>query len=73
MELRKVRHFVAVVSHGNFSRAAKQLHLTQPALSRQVQRLEQELGTALLKRQGNGVTPTYPGQILLDEAQSLLT
>ena len=45
MELRQLRYFATVAAHGSFSRAASYLHLTQPAVSRQVQNLEAELGT----------------------------
>jgi LysR family transcriptional regulator, benzoate and cis,cis-muconate-responsive activator of ben and cat genes len=72
MELRQLRHFAAVVSEGNFSRAAKALHLTQPALSRQVKSLEDELGVTLLKREANRVTLTYSGQDLFEETREIL-
>jgi LysR family transcriptional regulator, benzoate and cis,cis-muconate-responsive activator of ben and cat genes len=72
MELRQLRHFAAVVSEGNFSRAAKVLHLTQPALSRQVKSLEDELGVTLLKRGVNRVSLTYSGQLLFEEAREIL-
>ena len=60
MELRQLRHFTAVALYGNFSRAAKQLNLTQPALSRQVKNLEDELGVTLLKRKENGASVSCP-------------
>ncbi len=72
MELRQLRHFTAVAAHGNFSRAAKQLHLTQPALSRQVKNLEEELGLALLKREANSVTLTTAGQDFYADTVELL-
>jgi DNA-binding transcriptional LysR family regulator len=72
MELRQLRHFATVVSHGNFSRAARALHLTQPALSRQVKCLEEELGVTLFKRGVNGITLTHSGQLLFEEAQEIL-
>jgi DNA-binding transcriptional LysR family regulator len=72
MKLRQLRHFTAVASHGNFSRAAKALHLTPPALSRQVKGLEDELGVALFKRESNSVSLTHSGQIFFKEAREIL-
>ena len=72
MELRQLRYFAAVAAHGSFNRAAKELHLTQPAVSRQVQNLEEELGTALLRRTHNTVTLTAAGEQFYEEACDLL-
>src|SRR5258708_19722271 len=58
MELRHLRYFVAVAAHGSFNRAAEILHLTQPALSRQVKDLEEELDVPLLVRGQNTVKLT---------------
>ena len=73
MELRQLRYFAAVAAHGSFSRAAKELHLTQPAVSRQVLNLEEELGSALLRRTNNAVTLTAAGEQFYEEARDLLT
>ena len=48
MELRQLRHLIAVVEHGSFSRAAEAVHLTQPALSRSIQALEATAGAPVL-------------------------
>src|SRR2546427_9441062 len=61
MELRHLRYFAAVAAHGSFSRAANQLHLTQPALSRQVKSLEDEIGVALIVRGQNTISLTSAG------------
>lgn len=72
MELRHLRYFAAVAAHGSFSRAAKNLHLTQPALSRQVKDLEDELGVPLFDRGTNSVTLTEAGEMFYEEARDLL-
>ncbi len=72
MELRQLRYFAAVAAHGSFSRAAGSLHLTQPAVSRQVQNLEEELGLALLHRTSNTVALTAAGELFYEEARDLL-
>jgi DNA-binding transcriptional LysR family regulator len=72
MELRHLRYFAAVAAHGSFNRAAATLHLTQPALSRQVKDLEEELGVRLLVRGKNAVTLTDAGEVFYEEARDLL-
>lgn len=74
MELRHLRYFVAVAELLNFSRAAARLHVTQPALSRQIRDLEEELGCTLLRRGANARTELTPeGRALLEGAKQLLT
>ena len=51
MELRVLKYFLAVARHRNITRAAEELHLTQPTLSRQLQDLEEDLGTPLFTRE----------------------
>lgn len=72
MELRHLRYFSAVAAHGSFSRAASNLHLTQPALSRQVKDLEEELGVPLFVRGSNAVSLTEAGEVFYEEARDLL-
>ena len=72
LDLRKLRYFVAVAEELHFGRAAERLYVAQPVLSRQVRKLEQELGTDLLLRTSRSVTLTPAGLRLLDEARSLL-
>jgi DNA-binding transcriptional LysR family regulator len=72
MELRHLRYFVAVGEALNLTRAAAQLRLAQPALSRQIQDLEEEIGVDLLRRSTRGVTLTAEGKLFLDEARDLL-
>ena len=72
MELRTLRYFLAVCEHGTMSRAAEALHVTQPALSRQIAALERELGAPLLERHSRSVTPTEKGLYLRRRAQEIV-
>jgi DNA-binding transcriptional LysR family regulator len=72
MELRQLRFFVAVAEEGNISRAAQKIFLTQPALSRQIKALEEELGQCVLERQAHSIRLTPAGEVLLHEARELL-
>jgi DNA-binding transcriptional LysR family regulator len=72
MELRHLRYFLAVGEALNFTKAAAQLRVAQPALSRQVQDLEDEIGVDLLRRSPRGVTLTAEGKLFLEEVRELL-
>lgn len=72
LDLRVVRYFVAVAEHGHFGRAAEALHVTQPSLSRQVRRLEREIGAVLLERIPQGCRLTEAGAAFLPPAKALL-
>lgn len=72
MELRHLRYFVAVAEALNFTRAAQRLRVAQPALSRQVADLEDELGADLLTRTSHGVKLTEEGKLFLAEARIVL-
>src|ERR1700722_13179504 len=72
MELRHLRYFLAVGEALSFTKASSQLRVAQPALSRQVQDLEEEIGVDLLKRSPRGVTLTAEGRLFLDLARDLL-
>lgn len=72
MEHRHLRYFIALAESLHFGRAADRLHLTQPALSKQIASLEKELGVQLLIRTKRSVTLTPAGQIFLHQAQQLL-
>jgi len=72
LDLRKLRYFVAVADKLHFGRAADELHIAQPALSRQIRALEQDLGTQLLTRDSHGVMLTDAGRQLLTDAGPLL-
>ena len=71
MDLTRLRYFMAVVEAGSFSRGAAALHMSQPALSRQVLMLEQEVGQALLVRTGRGAEATESGLALLAHARAI--
>lgn len=72
MDLQQIAYFVQIADLRSFSRAAHALGVTQPALSRQVRLLEDELGVQLLHRHGRGVEPTEAGQRMLTHGQALL-
>ncbi|WP_410630987.1 LysR family transcriptional regulator [Amycolatopsis sp. cmx-4-83] len=72
LDLRKLRYFVAVADTLHFGRAAEQLHIAQPVLSRQIRALEHDLGTPLLTRDSHGVALTDAGKQLLADSGPLL-
>jgi len=72
MELRSLNYFVRIAELGSITRAAAHLHVAQPALTRHVQRLEDELNVALFTRANRGVRLTEAGQKLLDGATRIL-
>ena len=71
MELDQLRYFLAVRRCGNFTEAARELHLSQPALSRSIQKLEGELGQPLFDRKPGAVTPTAAGELLAVRAEQV--
>ncbi|WP_327665164.1 LysR family transcriptional regulator [Streptomyces sp. NBC_00498] len=72
LDLRKLRYFVTVADRLHFGRAAEELHIAQPVLSRQIRALEQDLGTSLFTRDRHGVELTDAGRQLLADAVPLL-
>jgi len=72
LELKQLRYFLGVVAAGSFGKAASRLHVAQPALSRQIQALEHDLGVRLLHRSTRGVEVTEAGQKLQEHAEFLL-
>ena len=72
MEIRQLQYIIRVIELGSLSKAATALHIVQPAISRQIQKLEEELGTKLLIRDGRGVKPTRLGLEFSDRARKIL-
>jgi LysR family transcriptional regulator, transcription activator of glutamate synthase operon len=72
MELRHLRYFEAVARLSHVTRAAAELHIAQPALSKQISQLEQELGVALFDRVGRNVRLTEAGEALLPHARTIM-
>jgi LysR family transcriptional regulator, transcription activator of glutamate synthase operon len=72
MDLRQLEYVLAVAEHGNFTRAAAQLHVAQPALSVAVRRLETELGIRLFHRTSRRVTLTDAGEALVARARRIV-
>jgi len=73
MDLRQLRYFIAVFEHSNFSRAAAEIPISQPALTRSVQLLESELGVNLFRRQARGVIATSAGERFYRHANKILS
>jgi DNA-binding transcriptional LysR family regulator len=72
LDLRLVRYFAVVADHQHFGRAAEALHVAQPSLSRQIRRLEQQLGARLLERSTHGTRLTEAGEVFLFYAKALV-
>jgi LysR family cyn operon transcriptional activator len=72
MQLRHIRYLLAVAEHGNFTRAAEALHVSQPTLSQQIIQLEESLGVALLDRSGRTVKVTDAGSVYMEHARKAL-
>ena len=72
MELRHLRYFLAVGEEQHYGRAARRLHVAQPALSRQIQNLEEEVGFKLFERLPRGVRLSAAGQLFLEDARRIL-
>ena len=72
MDLRVLRYFLTVAKEQSFTKAARQLHITQPTLSRQLAALEEELGTALFDRSGHSITLMEKGILLKRRALEII-
>ena len=72
MDLKRLGHLVALAEERNFARAAKRVHLSQPAFSRSIQVIEAEFGLPLFERGGAEAVPSPAGSFLIDRARKLL-
>ncbi|MBM4244606.1 MAG: LysR family transcriptional regulator [Deltaproteobacteria bacterium] len=72
MSLSQLHYFVAVAEDGHVGRAAQRLYVAQPAVSRQIRALEDEIGTPLFARTPRGMTLLPPGRVFLDRAREIL-
>ena len=71
MTTKTLEYFLVVVKHLNISKAAKELFISQPALSKQISQLEAELGVSLFDRTKHSLKLTYAGEVLLSETNEL--
>ncbi|WP_431952240.1 LysR family transcriptional regulator [Nocardia lijiangensis] len=72
MRFEQLRYLVAAVQEGSLRRAAASLDLSQPAVSDQIRRLEEELGLVLMTRGSSGVRPTYAAELIMPHVRSVL-
>jgi DNA-binding transcriptional LysR family regulator len=72
LDVRRMRHVIALAEHGSFARAATALGLSQPALSRSIQSVEREIGSSLFVRTPSGVEPTDPGRVFVARIRQIV-
>lgn len=72
VSLAQIEYFVAVAEEGHVGRAASNLRIAQPAVSRQIRRLEDELGSPLFLRTSRGMTLSGAGEVFLTHARAIL-
>ena len=72
MNLRDLQYVVAIAEHGHFGRAAEACHVSQPTLSGQVAKLEEELGVEIFQRAGRTIRPTEAGEEIIAHARRAL-
>jgi DNA-binding transcriptional LysR family regulator len=72
VSLHQIEYFVTVAEEGNVGRAARSLRIAQPAVSRQIRHLEEELGAALFERTSRGMKLSEPGRVFLEHARVIL-
>ncbi len=69
MTITQFEYFMAAAKYGNFSEAANRLYVSQPAISKQIQELEKELGVTLFQRKYRSVLLTPPGEIIYEQVK----
>ena len=72
MNIERLRYFLSVAHHRNFTEAAREFYITQPAITHQISALEKELGTPLFTRTTRNVTLTEAGRLYMEYARRML-
>jgi DNA-binding transcriptional LysR family regulator len=72
LDPRQLRYFIAIAEYGSFQEAARRIYVAQPALSRQIKALEEEVGVTLLFRHSRGISLSNAGRVFLDDARAFL-
>ena len=72
MKIRQLEYFCAVAEEKSISAAARELHVAQPPISRQIAQLEEELGVAIFERRSNDIAVTPVGSLIIDQARKVI-
>lgn len=72
MNYHELQYILCIAKHQNLTKAAQELYISQPTLTKHLQKLEREMGTKLFSRSGNSYTPTFAGRKYMEYARKIL-